>query len=137
MEKSAVLRQAYTSSGLCIDGGGTFTLPRLVGISRAMEICAFDKPISADQALRWGLVTKVVEDGRSLEEANTMAAELTQISLQAFRYSKQLISDSFSNSYETHLEIERAGLRSCAAHPDGQEGIEAFLDKRKPQFNRQ
>ena len=55
MEKSAVLRQAYTSNGLCIDGGGTFTLPRLVGYARALEIAAFDEPISADQALSWGL----------------------------------------------------------------------------------
>ena len=65
MEKSAVLRQAYTSNGLCIDGGGTFTLPRLVGYARALEIAAFDEPISADQALSWGLVTKVVEDWQS------------------------------------------------------------------------
>ena len=63
MEKSAVLRQAYTSNGLCIDGGGTFTLPRLVGYARALEIAAFDEPISSDQALSCGLVTKVVEDG--------------------------------------------------------------------------
>ena len=50
-------------------GGGTFTLPRLVGLARAMEIVAFDKPISSQQALAWGLVTKVTEDGRVLEEA--------------------------------------------------------------------
>lgn len=111
-------------------------LPRLVGMARAMEICAFDRPISAEQALRWGLATRVVEDGRALEEANSMAAELAQTSLQAFRYSKQLLSDSFSNSFETHLELERAALSTCAAHPDGQEGIEAFLDKRQPAFNR-
>jgi 2-(1,2-epoxy-1,2-dihydrophenyl)acetyl-CoA isomerase len=64
MAQSATLRQGYTSNGLCIDGGGTFTLPRLVGLARAMEIVAFDKPISSEQALAWGLVTKVVEDGR-------------------------------------------------------------------------
>jgi 2-(1,2-epoxy-1,2-dihydrophenyl)acetyl-CoA isomerase len=136
MEKSAVFRQAYTSNGLCIDGGGTFMLPRLVGMARAMEICAFDKPISAELAFKWGLVTKIVDNGRALEEAGTMAEELAQTSLQAFRYSKQLLTDSFNNSFETHLEQERAGLSSCAAHADGQEGIEAFLDKRKPVFNR-
>ena len=55
MASTAVLRQAYTSNGLSIDGGGTFMLPRLVGLARALEIAAFDKPISADQALKWGL----------------------------------------------------------------------------------
>jgi 2-(1,2-epoxy-1,2-dihydrophenyl)acetyl-CoA isomerase len=69
MEASARLIQAYTSNGLCIDGGGTFTLPRIVGLARALEITAFDNPISAEQALEWGMVTKVVEDGKALEEA--------------------------------------------------------------------
>ena len=54
MEASATLRQAYTSNGLSIDGGGTFALPRLVGLARAMEIAAFDQPISAETALSWG-----------------------------------------------------------------------------------
>jgi len=136
MEKSAVMRQAYTSNGLSIDGGGTFTLPRLVGLARALEICAFDKPITADQALKWGLVTKVVPDGRSLEDAILMATELTERSLNSFRHTKQLLTDSFGNSFEAHLELERAALRTCAAHADGQEGMQAFLEKRKPVYNR-
>jgi 2-(1,2-epoxy-1,2-dihydrophenyl)acetyl-CoA isomerase len=136
MEKTAMLRQAYTSNGLSIDGGGTFTLPRLVGLARAMEICAFDKPISADQAFKWGLVTKVVPDGRGLEDAILMASELTQRSLQSFRHAKRLLTDSFGHAFEEHLELERAALRSCAAHPDGLEGMQAFLEKRKPDFSR-
>jgi 2-(1,2-epoxy-1,2-dihydrophenyl)acetyl-CoA isomerase len=84
MAQSAKLRQGYTSNGLCIDGGGTFTLPRIVGLARAMEIVAFDKPISSGQALAWGLVTKVVEDGKVLEEAWKMAGELAERSLHSF-----------------------------------------------------
>jgi 2-(1,2-epoxy-1,2-dihydrophenyl)acetyl-CoA isomerase len=137
MAKSAVLRQAYTSNGLSIDGGGSFTLPRLVGLARALEIAAFDEPISAERARKWGLVTKVVEDGKALEEAMYMAELLAQGSLQSFGFAKQLLTDSFSNSFETHLEIERAALRSCAAHADGREGLTAFLEKRKPVFNPQ
>jgi 2-(1,2-epoxy-1,2-dihydrophenyl)acetyl-CoA isomerase len=83
MGRSAVLQQAYTSNGLCIDGGGTFTLPRVVGLARALEIAAFDTPISSDQALAWGLVTQVVEDDRVLEEAVRMARRLTQGSLHS------------------------------------------------------
>jgi 2-(1,2-epoxy-1,2-dihydrophenyl)acetyl-CoA isomerase len=134
MAERAVLRQAYTSSGLCIDGGGSFTLPRLVGMARAMEIMAFDRPISSDQALAWGLVTRVAEDGKALEEAHQMAAELAQGSLHSFGWSKRLLTDSFSSSFETHIERERRGLASCAAHPDGMEGMNAYTEKRKPVF---
>ena len=134
MDRSALLRQAYTSNGLCIDGGGTFTLPRLVGLARALEIVAFDKPISSEQALAWGLATKVVDDGRSLEEAIEMAHELAGGSLNSFGWSKQLLTDSLNTAFEAQLERERAGLSSCAAHPDGQEGLQAFVGKRKPVF---
>lgn len=134
MEKSAVLRQAYTSSGLCIDGGGTFSLPRLVGLARAMEIAAFDRPISADQALAWGLVTKVVEEGTAVQEAVVLAEELSLRSLNAFRISKQLLTDSFDTAFETQLDRERRALCACAEHEDGKEGLKAFIDKRRPQY---
>ena len=135
MSQSVILRQGYTSNGLCIDFGGTFTLPRLVGFTRALEIVAFDSPISSQQALAWGLATKVVEDGRALEEAMNMAHELAKGSLNAFGWSKQLLTDSFNTAFEAHIERERAGISSCAAHPDGMEGLRAFAEKRKPVFN--
>src|SRR5512147_1403902 len=72
MGQSAIMRQAYTSSGLSMDGGGTFALPRLVGLARTMEIMAFDNPIPAAQALEWGLVTKVVPDEEVQNEALLM-----------------------------------------------------------------
>jgi 2-(1,2-epoxy-1,2-dihydrophenyl)acetyl-CoA isomerase len=135
MEKSAKLVQAYTSSGLSIDGGGTFLLPKLVGIARALEIAAFDRPISADLAKKWGLTTKVVDDGKSLEEAMIMAETLAQTALESFSYSKQLFMDSFSNPFETHLELERTALKAAAASPEGSEGLAAFFEKRKPVFD--
>lgn len=134
MTKSAVLLQAYSSNGLCIDGGGSFTLPRLAGLARAMEIMAFDKPISSAQALAWGLVTRVVSDGAAIEQATLMARELAGISRHAFGWSKRLLTDSFDSSFETHIERERKGLSTCAAHPDGKEGLKAFAEKRKPVF---
>jgi 2-(1,2-epoxy-1,2-dihydrophenyl)acetyl-CoA isomerase len=134
MAESAVLRQAYTSSGLSMDGGGTFTLPRMVGLARALEIAAFDKPISSDQALAWGLATKVVKDDGVLAEATVMAHDLAKISLHSFGLSKQLLNDSFSSPLEAHLEREREGLGSCGAHADGLEGLRAFTEKRKPTF---
>jgi 2-(1,2-epoxy-1,2-dihydrophenyl)acetyl-CoA isomerase len=136
MARSATLRQAYTSNGLCIDGGGTFTLPRIVGLARALEIAGFDAPISSDKALTWGLVTRVVDDEHALEEAVNMARELSNISLNSFGWSKQLLTDSFDSAFESHIERERLGLCSCAEHPDGKEGLRAFVDKRKPVFKR-
>jgi 2-(1,2-epoxy-1,2-dihydrophenyl)acetyl-CoA isomerase len=134
MAQSTILRQAYTSSGLSMDGGGTFTLPRLVGLGRAMEIMAFDKPISSVQALEWGLVTKVVPDDTVLLETLGMLEALISGALHSFAWSKKLMIHSFNNTLETQLELERQGISDCAAHPNGQEGIQAFLEKRKPSF---
>jgi 2-(1,2-epoxy-1,2-dihydrophenyl)acetyl-CoA isomerase len=131
---SAVLRQAYTSSGLSIDGGGSFALPRLVGLARAMEIMAFDQPISPARAHEWGLVTKVVPDAQVLPEALGMLEQLSRTSMQSFAWSKRLMAESFDHALETQLELERQGISECAAHPDGQEGIRAFVEKRKPVF---
>jgi 2-(1,2-epoxy-1,2-dihydrophenyl)acetyl-CoA isomerase len=132
---SARLKQGYTSNGLCIDGGGTFTLPRLVGLARALEIATFDELISAEQALAWGLATKIVDAQTLLDEAFHMARTIAQKSLHSFGWTKALLTNSFDTSWETQLENERQGLVSCAGHPDGVEGIRAFLEKRAPQYN--
>ena len=134
MAESTTLRQAYTSSGLSIDGGGSFALPRLVGLARAMEIMAFDHPISSAQALDWGLVTKVVTDEEVVPQGLTILNQLAKSALHSFAWSKRLITDSFNNTLETQLELERQAISDCAAHPNGQEGIRAFVEKRKPSF---
>lgn len=134
MEASAVLRQVYTTNGLSIDGGGTFTLPRLVGLARAMEIMAFDRPISSEQALSWGLATEVVEDGQSLNRAIELATEMKKVPLSSFAACKKLLTDSFNTSFESQLERERDSLSWCADHPNGREGIAAFQEKRKPAY---
>jgi len=129
-----MLRQAYTSSGLSIDGGGTFALPRLVGLARALEIAAFDQPISAAKALEWGLVTKVVPDSEIQKEALGMLEGLAKSALHSFAWSKRLLIESLTNTLETQLELERQGISDCASHSNGQEGIRAFVEKRKPVF---
>ncbi|MES0363939.1 MAG: enoyl-CoA hydratase/isomerase family protein [Desulfobacteria bacterium] len=134
MARSAVLRQAYTSSGLSLDGGASFALPKLVGLARAMELVAFDRPISSEQALAWGLVTEVAEDELVPEAAKDMASGLARGSLHAFGVCKALMTESFHTGLEVQLEKERVGISTCAAHNDGQEGIQAFLEKRKPIF---
>lgn len=135
MDQGAVLQQAYTSSGLCIDGGGTYNLPRLVGLARALEIAAFDEPIAADQALLWGLVTRLAEPANAPDDAMSMLHVLMQRSVHSFALSKRLLHESFNTAFETQLEREREGLVSCGKHPEGIEGVNAFLEKRKPNFN--
>jgi len=134
MAQSAVLKQAYTSNGLCIDGGGTFTLPRIVGLARALEIVGLDQPISSEQALAWGLTTKVVPDGQALQEAIRLVLELKKVSLHSFGRCKELMTNSYHTAFEAQLELERSALFSCADHPQGKEGLKAFVEKRKPVF---
>ena len=135
METGAALKQAYTSAGLSIDGGGTFALPRLVGLAKALEIAAFDDPIPAEKALEWGLVSEVVPAGESLNAAIQLAERVGQRSLHSFGLSKRLLIDSFNTSFEERLEQERRLLSDAAGHPHGQEGLRAFTEKRKPKFD--
>jgi 2-(1,2-epoxy-1,2-dihydrophenyl)acetyl-CoA isomerase len=134
MDPAARLVQGFTSQGLSIDAGGTFHLPRLVGLARALEIAALDEPIAADRALEWGLVNRVSAPGEAVREAVVLASELTRRSLHAFGRVKRLLTDAFESSLETQLEREREALVACAAHEDGREGIRAFLEKRPPDF---
>ena len=108
-----------------------------MGLARAMEIAAFDQPIPAEKALEWGLVTKLAEKGQSLEEALKLVEQIKQGSLSSFAASKKLITDSFHTPFEAQLEKEREFLSWCADHPNGREGIQAFMEKRRPEYNKQ
>lgn len=134
MASSAIMRQAYTTNGLSIDGGGTYSLPRIVGIAKAMEIAAFDRPITAEQALAWGLATEVCQDGRVTEKAIALTKRIAHGALSSFAAAKKLIYASHHTSLEAQLEQEREYLAACAAHPNGQEGITAFKEKRNPLY---
>ena len=134
IESSAVIRVGYCSRGLSPDGGLTYHLPRMIGPSRCLEMAAFDDPITSEQALDWGLATRIAEDGRSLKEALALLQRMHGISLHSFGWSKTLINNSFFATLESQLEMERLGLRDCADHPHGNEGILAFCQKRKPKF---
>jgi len=137
MESQANLILAYTSRGLSIDGGGTFTLPRIVGISKALEIVAFDRPISSEEALRLGLVNEVVEEGRSVERSVELIKQiLNKVSLNSYVICKRLFYESFFNPLELQLEREREEISLASEHPDGKEGIGSFLEKREPVYNK-
>ena len=103
-------------------------------MAKALEIAAFDPPISAEQALAWGLVTEVVDDDSTIARAHLLIENIRRGALSSFASSKELISDTFSTPFEVQLEKERRHLSSCADHPNGHEGIKAFLEKRKPVY---
>jgi 2-(1,2-epoxy-1,2-dihydrophenyl)acetyl-CoA isomerase len=69
-----------------------------------------------------------------LSSALAMLDELIKTALHSFAWSKRLLTDSFHNTLETQLELERQAISDCAAHPNGQEGVKAFVEKRKPVF---
>lgn len=136
MARNAVLRQAYSSAGLCMDGGGTFTLPRLAGAARAFEIATLDPAIGAEQALEWGLVNRLAGEGEALAAALELARDLLARSTSSFARTKALLDRAFETSLEEQLEREREAIVACAASADGQEGIRAFTEKRRPAFGK-
>jgi 2-(1,2-epoxy-1,2-dihydrophenyl)acetyl-CoA isomerase len=135
MAESAQLKQGFTGNALCIDAGGTFTLPRLVGLGRAMEIAALDEPIDSHRALDWGLVNEVVPDDGLTDRARSLLNRVCEKSLHTFGWSKDLLNSSLETSLETQLAREREGLVACVSHPDGIEGMQAFLDRRNAEYN--
>jgi 2-(1,2-epoxy-1,2-dihydrophenyl)acetyl-CoA isomerase len=94
LDQAATLRQAYTSAGLSIDGGGTFMLPRLAGLARALEIAAFDEPIDAQHAASTGLATRIARAGEAVDDARALASKLEARSQTSFALSKRLLRRS-------------------------------------------
>ncbi|RLB09737.1 MAG: enoyl-CoA hydratase/isomerase family protein [Deltaproteobacteria bacterium] len=135
MESHAQLILAYTSRGLTIDGGGTYFLPRIVGIAKALEIIAFDRPISAQEALNIGLVTEVVQKGDSVKRAIDFIKDIIKkVPLHSYGICKNLIHESFRNPLELQMEKEREAIAFASQQPDGKEGILSFIEKRAPVY---
>ncbi len=135
MGRDATLRQGYTSAGLSPDGGSTFMLPRLVGSARALEIATFDEPIPAARAAALGLATRVV-DRDAVAEAIALARAVSERSLESFARSKRLLNESYERPLAAQLAAEREAIVACAASPEGREGVNAFVTKRRPDFGR-
>lgn len=125
---------AYTAIGLSPDGAATYTLPRLVGTRRAQELMLLNRRLSAEEALQWGLVTKVVADDQLLAEAQALAKKLAAGPTKAFATVKMLLNASVHNTPEHQMALEGKNLSALSASRDGREGIRAFIEKRKPVF---
>jgi 2-(1,2-epoxy-1,2-dihydrophenyl)acetyl-CoA isomerase len=134
MASSAVLRQAYTSNGLCMDGGGSYHLPRLVGVAKALELAMLDPVVPAEEAKRLGLASQVFPDEEFAEGAAGLAAKLAAKPIGALARVKALVLGAHDTTLDVQLDAERDGIVAQAGGPEGQEGIAAFLEKRKPSF---
>ncbi len=134
MSQSAFMQLAYTSHGLSIDGGGTFTLPRLVGLSNATKIALFDDRMLAEDCLELGLVHEAVSAEELDDRARTLAQRFAAMPIEVIGRTKRLFNRSFDTSLEQQLEAERTELARAGNHAEGVEGIAAFLEKREPDY---
>lgn len=131
---SASFIQAFSKLGLIPDSGGTFFLPRLVGWQKASALMMLGDKIPAEEAERIGMIYKVFSDEMFAEEAQKIAATLVSMPTKGLAYTKQLLDNSFENSYEDQLEDEENFQQLAGNTKDYREGVQAFLEKRKPNF---
>ena len=132
-EEQAVFTMAYTNAGLSPDGSSTYFMPRKIGDRRTRELMLTNRLLTAPEALDWGVVNQVVEGGGALAAARVMATGMAQGPTEAYAQVKRLLDSSFSQSLETQMELEARAIADQVASVDGQEGMLAFVEKRKPQ----
>lgn len=126
--------QVFVRRGLVVDMGGTFFLPRLVGLSKAKELAFSGEAIEAQRALELGLVSKVVPHESLMDEAMEMARKLAQGPTRAIGMIKRMLNRSFESDLETALEMEASLQGIAVSTPDVVEGITSFLQKRPANF---
>ncbi len=128
---------AYTRAGLVPDGSSTYFLPRIIGLKRALELTLTNRMFSAQEALQWGLVTRVVPDNELLVQAKALAIQLASGPTRAYGLSKRLLHSGWTETLETQMENESQAIANSARTRDAREGITAFLEKRSPKFKGQ
>ncbi len=126
--------EVFINVGLIPDSGSTFTLPRLVGLAKAMELCFTGDKVSADEALRIGLVNRVVTAEDLMIETFALAKKLAALPGRGIALTKRLLNQSYDNDLARQLEAEAFAQETAALTEDHYEGVVAFIEKRKPEF---
>lgn len=131
--RSSRFTLAYTGVGLAPDCSTSFLLPRIIGRRRAVELFLTNRVLGAEEALAWGLVNQVVEDAELLPQALALAAKFAAGPTESYAAVKRLM-DAGDPGLESQMALEGRTIAAQALHPHGQEGVAAFLGKRRPTY---
>ena len=130
----ASFMQAFSKIGLIPDSGGTFTLPRLIGWQKASALMMLAEKIPAQEAERLGMIYKYFEEEVFEDESWKLAVKLSRMPTQGLGYTKRALNLSLTNSFAEQLDIEQQLQVAASKTHDYNEGVAAFLEKRKPDF---
>lgn len=131
---SVAFIQAFSKIGLIPDSGGTFFLPRLIGFGKASALMMLGDKVSAADAEKMGMIYKMVDDANLQTESNVIAKTLADMPTKGIGYTKLLLNKSMSNNLTDQLTYEGDMQVHAASTYDYTEGVNAFLEKRKPVF---
>lgn len=132
--RSAKFVESFAMLGLIPDSGGTWHLPRLVGMARAKGMAMLMPKVSAEQAKEWGLIWEVVDDDALMSTVMDLARHLATQPTKGFAFTKQAFAASMTNTLDEQLELEKSLMRTAGFTDDYAEGVKAFLEKRPPQY---
>jgi enoyl-CoA hydratase/carnithine racemase len=127
--------QSFVKIGMHTDWGGSYFLPRLVGVAKALELCWLGDMVEAPEALRIGLVNRVVPHERLDEETRALAVRLATAPQTSVRAAKGNLGASMARTLDECLEAEYQAQAACWESPDSDEGVRAFVEKRAPRFS--
>jgi 2-(1,2-epoxy-1,2-dihydrophenyl)acetyl-CoA isomerase len=130
--ESAKFTMAYSRIAATPDGSSSYFLPRLVGLRRALELYLTNRPLTAREALDWGMITRVVPDAELAASVSALARELAQGPSKAFGAAKRLFHQSTWESLETQMELEAQAIAASGRTEDFRAGVSAFADKKPP-----
>jgi 2-(1,2-epoxy-1,2-dihydrophenyl)acetyl-CoA isomerase len=132
--ESASFIQAFSKIGLIPDSGGTYFLPRIIGMQKATALMMLGDKVGAKQAEEFGMIYKALPDESFEEQALAIALQLAQMPTKGLGFTKCALNRSFSNNLDQQLALEDELQTAAGATHDYKEGVNAFLEKRKPQF---
>ncbi len=133
-KESASFIQAFSKIGLIPDSGGTFMLPRLIGMQKALALMITGDKVMANEAEKMNMIYKAIPDDYFEEEVNKLALSLAHMPTKGIGLTKRAINESWNNSLEQQLKLEEELQTIAGKTEDFKEGVSAFLEKRKPQF---
>ena len=132
--RSAKFIEPFCNLGLVPDSGGSWHLPRHVGLARALGLALTGEPLPADKAESWGLIWRAVDDDKLMDEALGLARKLAQGPTAGYAKIKQAIRAACDQGLDAQLDLERDLQRAAGCSADYREGVAAFLEKRPPRF---